>query len=360
LRSLAGGGAFPIIDVPLRGPRPAELGDDLSAVRSWIASLQGDSHDGRHYELRYTEVGGRLIGRNRLPSRAVVSTYAQAWSLLSVGREITHFQGILADCAAEPAILAWVSAHPFRALSVTDGWPAMVAAYRWLDEARGSGRYLREITAPGVDTKFVERNRPVLAAMLGVPPSPAEFVGGLGLRGKPEFVRLRAGTASELLAGVSELSLRVDELADLAVSMKTAVIIENEVTYLSLPAPVNGVVFWGKGFEVSRAGSMPWLRDAAVWYWGDLDTHGFAILNLLRAWLPQTRSFLMDRATLLRHRDRWVREPSPTAAALSRLTTEESAVYTDLVTDRFGESIRLEQERIDWTWAIERLPHSLE
>jgi len=51
-----------------------------------------------------------------------------------------------------------------------------------------------------------------------------------------------------------------------------------------------------------------------VHYWGDLDTHGFAILNQLRAWLPQTRSFLMDRQTLVEHRDRWGREPAPTAA----------------------------------------------
>lgn len=41
-----------------------------------------------------------------------------------------------------------------------------------------------------------------------------------------------------------------------------------------------------------------------VHYWGDLDTHGSAILDRLRAWLPQTRSFLMDRETLLDHRER--------------------------------------------------------
>jgi hypothetical protein len=66
----------------------------------------------------------------------------------------------------------------------------------------------------------------------------------------------------------------------------------------------------------------------------------------------------MDRATLLQHRDRWVREPSATSAALSRLTPEDAAVYGDLVTDRFGASVRLEQERVDWPWAMTRLPNS--
>jgi hypothetical protein len=134
------------------------------------------------------------------------------------------------------------------------------------------------------------------------------------------------------------------------------VIIENETTYLTVPVPDGGIVVWGKGFEVDRVGSLPWLQHAAVHYWGDLDTHGFAILDKLRAWLPLTRSFLMDRQTLLVHRHRWVREGSPTSARLSRLDRNESDLYDDLVADRLGESVRLEQERVDWNWAYDRLP----
>lgn len=73
--------------------------------------------------------------------------------------------------------------------------------------------------------------------------------------------------------------------------------------------------------------------------------------------LPQTRSFLMDRATLTEHRERWGREPAPTAARLDRLTAEEAALYSDLVSDRLGEAVRLEQERIDWAWVQGRLPY---
>ena len=141
--------------------------------------------------------------------------------------------------------------------------------------------------------------------------------------------------------------------------VRTAIIVENEISYLSLPVPEDSVVLWGKGFEVDRVGALPWLRDAEVHYWGDLDTHGFAILNRLRAWLPQTRSVLMDRQTLLEHRDRWGQEPSPTAARLDRLTPEEAALFSDLVTDRFAERLRLEQERIDWAGVRERLRDSV-
>jgi hypothetical protein len=36
-----------------------------------------------------------------------------------------------------------------------------------------------------------------------------------------------------------------------------------------------------------------------VLYWGDLDTHGFAILDELRAHCPHAESLLMNRATFL-------------------------------------------------------------
>lgn len=80
-----------------------------------------------------------------------------------------------------------------------------------------------------------------------------------------------------------------------------------------------------------------------------------SILDRLRAWLPHTRSVLMDRETLLAHRDRWVTEAAPTTATLTRLSPDEQQLYDDLVADRHGDQVRLEQERIDWSWVEPRL-----
>lgn len=356
LRALASGAPFPVIEVPLRGPRPAEIGDDLGAVRTWIDELESGSRRGARYTLRYASVGGRHIGRNRLPSRAIVESREQAVSLLGVRDELRAYESVLSVVAAEPQLRAWVAANPLRALGVADAWPELVSAYRWLCEVRGSLRYLREITAPGVDTKFVERHRPVLAQLLQVPSSASGFLNALGLRSKPETMRIRIDPALGMFSGLSEVAARVDELSALDLTVKRGLVVENEITFLSLPIPVAGVVLWGKGFDVDRVGSMPWLSGAAVDYWGDLDSHGFAILNQLRAWLPQTRSLLMDHETLLAHRHRWVTESSPTSARLIRLTDAEQSLYRDLVADRFAQRVRLEQERIDWTWVVEHLP----
>ena len=179
---------------------------------------------------------------------------------------------------------------------------------------------------------------------------------GLGLRPKPALVRLRAAATLGLPAPVTELAVRAEELAQLALKPRAAVIVENEISYLSAGIPEDGVVFWGKGFEVGNVGRLGWLAESDVVYWGDIDTHGFAILDRLRAWLPHARSVLMDRDTLLAHRDRWGSEDRPATAALTRLTPDEQDLYAELVTDVLGDRVRLEQERIDWAWVQQRLP----
>jgi hypothetical protein len=339
----------------VRGPKASEIGDDILAVRDWISALDAGSDAGRRYEVVLGQVGGRHIGRNALPTRVVVSTMEQAWSLLGVRREMDRFRDLLDLVDTAPAVRTWVLAYPHRALELGEAMPRLLAAFEWLDAHRGSGKYLREISAPGVDTKFAENHRPVLAAMLGVSSTAAGFLTDLGLRAKPEMVRIRVSPSLGLPAPISELALRATELRELAIAPRTAIVIENEVTYLSVDVPDDGIVIWGKGFEVDRVGRLPWLADIPVIYWGDIDTHGFAILDRLRAWLPAARPILMDRETLLAHRERWVSEDRPATSSLTRLTTAELDLYTDLVTDRLGRRVRLEQERVDWAAATTAL-----
>ncbi|HET7388332.1 MAG TPA: Wadjet anti-phage system protein JetD domain-containing protein [Nocardioidaceae bacterium] len=356
LRALASGEGFPVQDLPARGPRASEIGADLAAARDWIAALEAGGRDGRRYEIEWGEIGGRAIGRNRIPTRVRVASYGQAWALLGTGPVVASYVNILGLVADVAPVRDWVMAHPLKALEVAGEWDQLLAAYRWLDAARGSGRFLRTIDAPGVDTKFVERQRAVLGQLLGVSLSGPRFLADLGLRAKSEMVRMRfdAGFLG-LPPTITEASFPWQQVADLRVGVRAVVIVENETTFLSLDPPTEGVLLWGKGFDVDRIGRLRWLDGVAVHYWGDLDTHGFAILDQLRAWLPHTASFLMDRDTLLTHRDRWGSEPSPTSAGLTRLTGDEAALYADLVGDRYGEAIRLEQERIDWRWVVDRL-----
>lgn len=346
---------FEPVEVPLRGPAPTAIGDDIAAVRDWVAALDAGRRNDTCYDLEWKSVGGRKIGRNELPARAVLRRRDQVWALLGVTAAVRRFDDLLEVSRRQPRVQEWITEHPHRALALTPQMPQLIAAYEWLDAQRQSGRYLREISAPGVDTKFVERHRSELAGMLGVAASSSGFISDLGLRPKPALVRMRPSPSLGLPAALTELAVRADELARLHVQPRVAVIVENEISYLSVDVPNGGIVLWGRGFDVDNVGRLPWLGGADVVYWGDIDTHGFAILDRLRAWLPETRSVLMDRETLLRHRDRWVTEDRPARSALTRLTADEFGLYTDLVEAALGDRVRLEQERIDWNWVQRHL-----
>lgn len=361
LTAYAQGEDFPVVDIPLHGPNPSEIGDDLDRVREWVRALdEGAAARGRiRYELTRRQVGGRVVGRNVLPSRARVDTYDQVWTLLRVREQVAAFDVVLATLAGFPDATRWVVAHPMQALRVADEWPRLLAATDWLRSHAGTGRYLREVSAPGVDTKFIETHRGILADLLEGDADAAQFAPSVGFQAKPAMIRLRFEPGFlGLPPHISEARLRVGELADSTVHVESALVVENEISYLSVPIPRGGVVVFGEGFRVNRVGALPWLRDVPLHYWGDLDTHGFAILNQLRSWLPQTTSLLMDRGTLLAHQDRWGQEPKPTAAALDKLTSDERALYADLVSDRYQPRLRLEQERTDWAWVRDRLPLS--
>jgi hypothetical protein len=215
---------------------------------------------------------------------------------------------------------------------------------------------------PGVDTKFIERHKAVLTDLLDqqldsgrIDPRTRDFEARFRFRRKPAYVRFRysASFSGAHDTGFTELSVRADELTVPPPGITRACIVENEVTYLAFPLNADAMVIFGGGYAIPVLESIAWLTALDVIYWGDIDTHGFAILNRLRHHVPQARSILMDRATLLAHRDQWVTEPTPTTAALDLLNPAEQSLYHALVTAEFGPAVRLEQERISFA-AIEQ------
>lgn len=72
------------------------------------------------------------------------------------------------------------------------------------------------------------------------------------------------------------------------------------------------------------------LAETAIHYWGDIDTHGFGVLDRLRGAFPHARSLLMDREALLAHRAVWVTEESGETRVLDCLTDAERALYEEL------------------------------
>ena len=90
---------------------------------------------------------------------AALAAGAGVAALLGVTTMVRRFDDLLALADQHPRVREWVVDHPHRALELGPEMPQLIAAYVWLDSHRQSQRYLREISAPGVDTKFAERHR---------------------------------------------------------------------------------------------------------------------------------------------------------------------------------------------------------
>lgn len=140
-----------------------------------------------------------------------------------------------------------------------------------------------------------------------------------------------------------------------ALPARRVFITENETNFLAFPPAADAMVVFGAGYGWEALARAQWLHRCQLHYWGDIDTHGFAILDQLRGYFPGAASFLMDRATLLAHRLHWGEEPDPERHDLARLTPEETAVYDDLRFDRHQPRLRLEQARVGFGWLNERL-----
>ena len=115
------------------------------------------------------------------------------------------------------------------------------------------------------------------------------------------------------------------------------------------------MVIFGAGYGFETLGRAHWLRTCRLHYWGDIDTHGFAILDALRTHFDHVESFLMDRDTLMAFESLWGTEDRPIHRDLPRLTAEERSLYDDLRDHRIGRNLRLEQERIGFGWVASAL-----
>lgn len=255
-----------------------------------------------------------------------------------------------------PALAAWVQRRPMRLLEHEASWERVLAVLKWFVAHPRPGLYLRQVDIAGVDTKFIESNRGLFTELLDeILPADAivaealgaqRFEQRYGLRSKPQSVRFRILDEGRHLHGLSDLSVPLEQLARVQAPARRIFITENDINGLAFPPVADGLVIFGLGYGVERLGEIPWLRDCTIYYWGDLDTHGFAILDRLRGSLGDVRSLLMDRETLLLHRPFWVTEQEQHRRSLTRLTGPERALFEELVNDGLGVRVRLEQERI--------------
>jgi hypothetical protein len=302
------------------------------------------------YTIEWEEKKTRKHGTQKLPSQVRFDTEDQLTKALGKQREVQQFRANLTDTLNRlPQLREWMAAHVKWMLEFGHIWNELLLVCEYFLTNPRPGLYARQLPI-AVHTKFIQENSKVLATMLDVLlPDGAKVEGNsfeerFGLKPLETLIRFRTldqMLLSRLGLSHSEMGLPLGVFCNLSVRSIRVIITENLMNFECLPESPNTLAIWGQGNAAELLHEVWWLTCCEVYYWGDIDEHGFHILARLRRKFPGIRSLMMDIATLENFRIlTGVGEKAGKAPI--NLTDDERKAY-DIVEQ---ETLRLEQEKI--------------
>lgn len=346
----------------LKYPDQKEANQRLSDVIEWRKKLicNSKSECGFGYEVIEKEFHYAVLGKNSLPTHIRVDTLQDAIKLIGKQKELELFhQNSQLLIARHDVLREWIAKNPFKVVAIGSDCEVILKVIEWFVSHKERALYLRQLDIDGVDTKFTENNQVVLNELLMEILEPNAYKAEenrfelrYGLMTKPDLVRFRILDQSYVSLGITDISLSLSELKQIELPFKRIFIVENEINFLCFPQVADSCIFFGRGYGVDFLGALPSLKEKEAFYWGDIDTHGFNILSRARSFLPQIQSFFMTEEILLEYRNYWVNEKKQFLAPINHLTQEEYALACKLQTNQWGSGVRLEQERIRFSYVM--------
>jgi hypothetical protein len=340
------------------------LDGDLSIAGADVRQLKEASKEvqGFGYTVHWIERASRTHGRNLFPQRIVFETQDDFLRYIGKQREFASFARSVEQIRSRyPELASWIRSHRKLLIDAADQVEGLLHVVDYLRQHSRPGLFAREIPIP-VDTKFIERNRRMLRDWLDrlLPPhviraDEEHFERRFGLRyAEPHILVRFLDPLLQQACGCPwrECSIPLHTLANTVIPADRVLIVENKVNLLTLPPLPGMLALGGLGNGVADLRYVPWLGQGDIWYWGDIDTDGFAILSRLRAVFPHTRSLLMDDATLRQWREALVTEGNGQPAALPVNLNEAERIAFTMCAE---ENLRIEQERFPHEFVLDQL-----
>lgn len=356
LQSIVEGEAFnPIVIVGDKKPN-----EDAVKFEAELIELMNHSIEkkGYGYHIEYQKVKTKRHGIQDIPTCISFQTEYDYLKYINEEKNTAKFKkDITSILSLFPELKDWIYKYPIKVIE--NDWESLLKVCKYFKAVPQPHLYIRELPIQ-VHTKFIENNTGIIRELLDIiiaehiNVGEKQFESRFNLKYVETLVRFRIldeTISQQLFGGVEDLSIPISEFQHLSLPIQTVYIVENKMNMLTFPAHRKSVVIFGKGFGVDIMKNVEWLKSKKIYYWGDLDAHGFQILSEIRTHFEQVESFMMDRNTF----DLFFEGDKGTETNVEKdlcLTSEESEMFKYLK----EYNLRLEQEKIPHEYARTKIP----
>ncbi len=346
------------------------VNDDLLQRQKDLQSLIAKSKNktGSGYALELETIQSRKNGEQTSISRILFETKDDFLSCINENKTYKRFLNALElikenKLFSNDKLCEWSKLHLNDLLSEPENshyWSDICHCAEWLNKNQDSKLYIREIPLP-VHTKFIEQNSKLIQSLTEKSESTFSFEESFGLKTKPCSVRFRSLSEKVSLpfstTNLSECQIPIKDFEnldkDFSNQIKNIFIVENEMVYLTFPKISDSICIWGHGYTVNSLNNVEWFNSKKIYYFGDLDEHGFDILSSYRRFYPNIQSFCMEKSDWNKHLQYAVVGKKLESSRIpENLIAEENEVFQII---RNSTQNRIEQERISVSYIQEKL-----
>lgn len=335
--------------------------DDTVRFEAELTDLMSHSKDkkGYGYTIEFQTVKTKLHGMQGIPTSISFQTESDYLKYIAKEKEASKFKDdLIKILAAFPELKEWISKYPTKLID--NDWDSLLRVCTYFKSSPQPNLYIRELPIQ-VHTKFIENNQGIIKELLDilitdfVDQDKKRFETRFHLKYDEPIVRFRIldqSISHQLFSNIEDISIPISQFKKLVLPVQSVYVVENKINMLSFPLIKKSIVIWGHGFGIDILKEAEWLREEDIFYWGDLDAHGFQILSEIRTHFPKVKSFLMDRETF----DKFFEGDKGKETNVEKelcLTPEENEMFQYLKES----NQRLEQEKIPYDYALTRIPN---
>ena len=341
---------------PLILPCNKKVSTDFAVFAKEVSEIMQNSKNvkGIGYTVKEKKITNRMFGEQIIPDEILFETETDFLTYIGKEKEAKLFKtdtDLILDKFSE--LKEWIAKYPQKIIDHNGIWNDLLKVCTYFQQIPCPNLYIRELPIE-VHTKFIENNEGILKELLDIIikdfiNDDKSFEKRFNLKYDEPKVRFRIldeTISQNYFSNISDLSIPISQFETMQIPIQKVYIVENQINMLTFPTIKNAIVIWGHGFGVDIMKNVKWMENKPIYYWGDLDAHGFQILSEIRTHFNQVKSFLMNKETF----DKFYegdKGKETNVENVNNLTSEENELFKYLKENNY----RLEQEKIPYEYA---------